>query len=599
MKALKHGPPAQAEPSVAKDVFSRFKDSPLAKTAAAAAMSAAITVPAAVSLAPAVASSVELPSSVVWVSGIDMYKKPVRDYFRSNPVSSQALEQEMRVGQMYSMTVKVGYGYGTVTCNPYTGLEQSTGMCYNTWIYHGFFYAGGDSLKYVIKYSFENAHTMLREHLWAWEMAMGTLPNRDARWSSGHPSYASAHASQSSLFPIMTSLGRASAGLRKEFSFDLGAIIDTNGMCRGGSSAYFNRAWNYGQGNWGNQRRWIGISATGNGADGIGFFDDMPESRHQLRRPQLYYLPKPDGSNHFLGWVGDTVFWKVPPSDTAAPYDVTARVDSVRFVFAELNEEMFYVRPYPLEPGEVSRVTARPYDVFKLPIPERLVPFSGYGNRKGKLVDPYYQFANIGARESFDNTLHSLALPAMEILFYQDSTAKCGPWYTRMAGRMLAGGTLNGITDNTPQFSVDSLRMERFVAVPQPGDTTFLTLGDEFNFEFRVPDSLYGAHAPYDPILTGYLYGKNYAVTGSASVPAARPAQAGYMRRTGPGRFELGFGDNETHRVTICDVGGRQLYSGEIRGRGEVSLGAHSASAIYIISVEGAQNAAIKAADIK
>ena len=338
------------------------------------------------------------------------------------------------------------------------------------------------------------------------------------------------------------------------------------------------------RGQLGGKRKWLGVSSVEDGYEGVQFFDHPAYAKHQTIRG-VYPLPNPDNPKSFLSWVCDTVFWKISPYDTITPYDLATRVDSVRFMFAQLDSNQLYVAPYPLQSGEASTLTVRPYDVFKLPIPARLIPFLGYNGRTGTLADPWYQLANITAPQ-MDYGIHGLSIPPMEVIFFQDSTAKCGPWYTRMGGRTVSNVTSGGMTDPNSNFVVDSLVMERFVRMPAPGDTAFLTLGDEYSKEFRVPDQYYGAKYPFDPLITGFLYGQDYYTTAAGRTPASGHATHAALRALGGGRFGIEFGDHAAHEVAVYDLKGRLLHSGEVHGSGTFAL---DGGGLYLISIDGSK----------
>lgn len=509
-----------------KNAFSMFKD--IAAAAGSAALGALLF--ASPCLHPVRAAQV--PSSVVWVSGMDLMKAPVRSHFTSSGSLdlSTTNPQQMPLGQMVSLN----------PFDPYTLRDPGTGMAYALRILHGFFYAGGDSLRYRLVLSTYQVGSdpvgAIRDRAFTWEIAKyGSLPHRNVLWSSCHSSYASKSLTKAT-FPVMSSNGVYSADMMKYFDYNTGTIRDTSLVGGAGPQYAFCRAWNYGQGNWGSKRRWLGVSSVEEGSEGVGFFDHPAYLKHQSVRG-VFPLPNPDNPKSFLNWVCDTVFWKISPYDTTSPYDLSARVDSVRFMFAQLDSEQIYVAPYTLQAGETSTVTVKPYDVFKLPIPARLIPFSGYDSRKGTLADPWYQLANITAPE-IDAGIHGLVIAPMEVTFYQDSTAKCGPWYTRMGGRTVKNITSDGMTDTGANFVVDSLVMERFVRMPASGDTAYLTLGDEYSKEFRVPDSCYGAHATYDPLITGFLYGLDYTTAISTALPAGHAPHAA-LKAFGNGRFGI------------------------------------------------------------
>jgi hypothetical protein len=555
-----------------KPFLARFKEG-TASVCRAAALSSLVVVSA---------LAAQIPSKIMFTPGVDLYKEAVRNYLKSNPISTYSSEKQMGINSM------------SVISAPYFVLDPSSGMTYNVWISHGFYYAGGDSLKYVIKYAFNDFRTSLRDRKWAWELNSGTIPHTNISWSSGHPSYIPSGMGDASQFPIMQCSMVLSADLVKMFDRTANAVIDTFCISLSIPSVSFNHAWNYGFGNWGNKRRWLGISSADMQNGAVSFYPGgSADNMHQLVRPYSNYpVPKPGSTdNHFLAWVGDTVFWKINPADTNAPYDVSARVDSVRFVFAELDQHMWYLSNYALNPGEASSVTTKPYDVFRLPVPERLVPFTGYGGRKGALVNPGIQFANIAF--PFNSVLHTLSIPELETMFFQDSTVRTGPWYTLMKGRARFGGTAEDgttykmVTDSTtPQLCADSLVMWRFIKVPAPGDTAFLTLGDESSTQFRVPDSLYGAKYPYDPLICGFLYGKDYTAVNASIGQGRALLLPGQARPVGQGRYEIIFGDNAPHRVSVIDMRGRAVGGVTARSKATIDLGRMGLPpGIYIISL--------------
>ena len=555
-----------------KPFLARFKE-----CAASACRAVALS-----SLVVVSALAANVPSKIMFTPGVDLYKEAVRNHLKSTPISTYSSEKQMDINGM------------SVISAPYFVLDPPSGMTYNVWISHGFYYAGGDSLKYVVKYAFNDFRTSLRDRKWAWELNSGTMPHTNISWSSGHPSYIPSGMGDASQFPIMQCSMVLSADLVKKFDRAANAIVDASDISLSIPSVSFNHAWNYGFGNWGNKRKWLGISSADIQNGVVSFYPGLTaDDMHQLVRPYSNYpIPKPGSTdNHFLGWVGDTVFWKINPADTNAPYDISARVDSVRFVFAELDQHQWYLSNYALNPGETSSVTAKPYDVFKLPVPDRFVPFTGSGGRNGALVNPGIQFANIAF--PFNGVLHTLSIPELEVMLFQDSTARTGPWYTLMKGRARFGGTSkdpitsNMVTDSTtPQFCADSLVMWRFVKMPATGDTAYLTLGDEFSSQFRVPDSLYGAKYPYDPLICAFLYGKDYTAVNASAGQDRALLLPGQARPIGEGRYEISFGDNALHRVSVIDMRGRMVGDITAKSKATIDLGRMGLPAgIYIISL--------------
>jgi hypothetical protein len=547
----------------------RFKDA-----AASACRAVAIS-----SLFAVSALAAQIPSRIMFTPGVDIYKEAVRNHLKSTPVSSYSSEIQMDVNAMQTMG----------SASPYNIRDPPSGMMYSVWISHGFFSAGGDSLKYVIKYDFRDFRTSLRARKWAWEINAGIYPHTNISWSSGHPSYIPSDASQ---FRIMQCSHVCTADLIKFPNQATGTATDSNRICSPPLSLSFNHAWNYGYGNWGGKRRWIGITGTDVSPGAATFFNGAPEDMHQIVRLLSYPIPNPGHSGEWLAWVGDTVFWKANPADTNAQYDVMARVDSLRFVFAVLDQNFFYKQPYASALGQTYSVTVKPYDVYNLPVPDGLAPFSGYGGRKGSLINTSFQFANITPPESFDKTIHTLSAPAFEAKFFQDSIARTGPWTTLMKGRMRFGGTAQDpaykmVTDSaTPQFCADSLVMWRFIKIPAAGDTARLTLGDEYSMHFRVPDSLYGAEYPYDPLICGFLYGANYTDITSSRNQGRALLLPGQARHVGEGRYEISFGDNALHRVSVIDMRGRTVSEASARSVATIDFGRMGLPpGIYIISL--------------
>ena len=576
---------AKCEPHRSRTTaFSRFKD--LAKPAATAC-SLLLAVPALLPFSRA--RAVQVPSTINWVGGIDLYKQPVRDYFRSKsiPVTQYAVVDPLPVGQMSPMRFKTT----AYTSTPYRTRNPLTGMAYQVWISHGFFYAGGDSLMYKISFACDLKMGAIRDRAYSWEIATYSRLHRvDARWSSSRPSYLF-NMEGAQLFPLLGSVAIYSADYQKDFIYATRRMIDTTYVTAAPAAFQFCHAMNYGEGNWGSKRKWLGVSGIDRNDEGVTFFDLPPAARHQVVRPFIYPIPSPDSSHRFLGWVLDTVFWKAPPSDSTAPYDMKSRLDSARFAFALLDSECSYIAPYPLQAGETGSVTAGPGGVFKLPVPRRLVPFAGYGGRHGELADPYYQLANIHNPNIDYYTVDGLVIAPFELVFYQDSTAKCGPWYTRMGG-----GTVKNVVnldnpgqvDTGSQYAVDSLVMWRYVKLPSQGDTAYVTRGDEYSTQFNS-DSC-GAKFPFDPLIAGFYYGDNYATVGTAGAPpAVRVLPA--VRPVGKGTYEIELADG-AGRISVFDLRGREVRTFEARhGKALVTLEGLSPGAYMI----GAPHSAIRA----
>ncbi len=575
-----HNPSCQPHESC-RASFSRFKDvAATVASATAAALFSAFLLVVPVTLQFSRAQAVSVPSSVIWTPGIDLAKPPVRDYFKSKsiPITNYTIQQEMPLGQMVPLTQKTRTGV-----SPFSTRNLGTGMAYVIYMAHGFSYAGGDSLKYQIAYYCPYAAGAIRDRAFTGEMSRyGQIPRMNAAWSSSYPSYLFNH-ENAARFMLLGSDGQWTSELLREFNWASGRIIDTTYVLTNASSFQFCHAWNHGKGNWGNKRKWLGLSNIDNGYEGVSIFDVPAFAKHQLVRPGVYPLPNPDSSKSFIAWVLDTVFWKVARSDSTAPYDLSSRVDSARFMMAVLDTSMLYVRAYDLPAGETDTVTVGPYDVFKLPIPKWLVPFADYGGRHGELADPWYQLANIHNPDIDYYTVNGVVIAPFELVFYQDSTAKSGPWYTRMTGRVVKNVTSEGVVDTGSQFTVDSLMMWRFVRMPQAGDTSVLTIGDEYNTQFRVPDSLYGAKFPYDQLLSGFLYGVNYTSLGA---PEMQKVRLPGFRQVGAGRYEVDFRDGASHDVGIYDMHGRLLHSVDAQhGQALVGLDGLPAGA-YMISTE-------------
>ncbi|MDD5340378.1 MAG: hypothetical protein PHV13_03950 [Candidatus ainarchaeum sp.] len=565
--------------------FSRFKDAimKVASATAAAAVSCFLLMTPATMLFSR-AHAAEVPSSIVWTPGIDWAKQPVRDYFTSNniPITKYTIQQEMPLGQMVPLTQKLG-----TAVSPFSTRNLGTGMSFVIHMSHGFSYVGGDSFKYQIVYYCPYSAGAIRARVYSGEIAKYSQLSRvDPRWSSSHPSYIF-NQENAARFMLIGSIGQWTSELLREFDWASGRITDTTYVLTNSTSFQFCHAWNHGKGNWGSKRMWFGLSNIDNGYEGVSIADIPAFAKRQLVRPGVYPLPNPDSSKSFVGWVLDTVFWKVARSDSTAPYDLAARVDSARFMTAVLDTNMFYVRPYDLPAGETDTVTVKPYDVFKLPIPRRLVPFADYGGRHGELANPWYQLTNIHNPDIDYYTVNGVVISPFELVFFQDSTAKSGPWYTRMTGKVAKNVVSEGVVDTGSVFTLDSLKMWRFVRMPQAGDTSFISIGDEFNTQFRVPDSLCGATSAYDPLLCGFIRGVNYTSVGAPepqriSMPAFRPV--------GPGRYEISFRDGASHEVGIYDMQGRLVRSVEApHGHALVGLDGLPAGA-YMISTEAGRS---------
>jgi hypothetical protein len=572
LKELYFGPakqPGCQQHAARKNPFSRFKA--VAEKAGVAALGA-LSLVAAPFIALKAPKAAEIPSSVVWTTGVDLYKKAVRDDFRSKGIepTNYANQQEMPLGKMSG--------------DRFLLRDAVTGMNHCMWVSQGFFYAGGDSLKYRREYYCDAPQGAIRDRSWAWEIGKyGTAPHRDVRWSSSHSSYLP-NVDSRTFFPVQASkAGTWSADLVKYFDQPSGTWRDTTAIGGPGTSLQFTHFYNYKKGNWGSKRRFLGVSPVDLGQEGVTFYDFPPEAQHPAFRPVVSVVTEPCGTGT-LAWVCDSVFWRVSPEDTTAPYDLEARLDSVRFIFARLDNSQAYVAGYPLQAGETDTVVAKPYDVFKLPVPARLVPFSGYGGRKGELADPWFQLSNI-AVPLLGTDIHGLVVAPAEVIFYQDSTAKCGPWYTRMRGHTASSLTYEGVTDPGTQFVVDSLIMERFVKMPARGDTSYITLGDELSKEFRVPDQYYGAKYPYDQLLMGYLYGKGYFTTETG--PATQNPRANQpgaaLKNLGNG-YEITFSDNKPHDIAVYDLQGRQLHAASARGHAAIAL---PHGGMFVLSIDG------------